>query len=390
MYSFLRSIGITARIEDMQTRRGVWTLRLVTNTPFCSFGKGFSYEEALDSATGEMCERILLGNFYEDYALDDIYPEAKALLDPSIQRWYDISNLQQSDLIDFSSSSFDILSQPFDYKNTTIYLPINLIQNLYASNGMAAHTDKKLAFEGALLEVVERYVKFYVIKNALALPPISHPLNDELIQLYDASLDGRYPVIAALYKEDENVLLSFGAHLKREVAIKKAYSELVQGLQGHFGQILLDKEAVADWENLERHFIDLSGDIHQNFFGEPDYKARPWRFENLDFFDDMLIRYRKGGPLHAYHIIVPGISEIYPFDDLLYANKNEGKFYRHKVLHYEPSFDEDLAEVAHKELGSFIGIPFQEPLYAKDLPHIPPIDPTYKTIQKSLKLLNGF
>ncbi len=393
MHHWLRSIGIETRIERIEQKRGVWTLRLIsTNTPFVTFGKGLGFDEACKSAYGEMCERLMLGNFYEDYFLEDIYPEAllQYSIDPKLQKWYPIDELEFEDLLDFNTDHQKILSIPLQKGDEKILFPVNLLQNLYASNGMACHSDKKRAYENALSEVIERYVKFEVIKNTLALPPIPHPLNDTNIQIYDASLGGKYPVIAASFIEDDQILLAFGCHIDQERAIQKAYTELIQGLNGRFGRICEDREWIKDPENLERHFIDLTGDVHRDFFKEADYQAKKWSFESYELFDEPIFyRYVHKGGLHAFWVIIPTISEIYPFEDLLYNNKNIGRFYRPHVLKPSHESQEILSEVAHKELGSLIGVPFLEPLYLSDLDKPKEVHPHYFTIKKSLKLLGA-
>ena len=393
MHHWLHSIGIETRLEAIEQRRGVWTLRLISsNTPFVTFGKGLSYEEACKSAYGEMCERIMLGNFYEDYFLEDIYPEAilQDSIDPRLGQWYPIEELELKDLLDFNTDHQKIVSIPLQSKEETLLFPVNLLQNLYASNGMACHVDKKLAYENALAEVIERYVKFEVIKKALALPKIAHSFNDENIQIYDASLDCKYPVMAASFIQDDQILLAFGCHIDQERAIQKAYTELIQGLNGCFGKICEDKEWVADPANLERHFIDLTGDVHRNFLQPADYQPKRWCFESYEVFEEpIFFRYVPKQNLHAFWVIIPTISEIYPFEDMLYNNKNRGRFYRPHVLSPTQESQEILSEVAHRELGALVGVPFTKPLYLPDLNKPKEIHPHYFAIKRSLELLGA-
>ena len=391
MHHWLRSIGIDARLEAIEQKRGVWTLRLFSpNTSFVTFGKGLSYEEACKSAYGEMCERIMLGNFYEDYFLEDIYPEAilQDSIDPKLQQWYPIEELELEDLLDFNTDHQKIVSITLQSKKETLLFPVNLLQNLYASNGMACHVDKKLAYENALAEVIERYVKFEVIKNAIALPKISHPFNDDNIQIYDASLYGKYPVMAASFIQNDQILLAFGCHIDQERAIQKAYTELIQGLNGRFGKLCEDGEWVADPANLERHFIDLTGDVDRRFLQPADYRPTRWSFESYELFEEpIFFRYVRKRNLHAFWVIIPTISEIYPFEDMLYNNKNAGRFYRPHVLNPTQKSQEVLGEMAHQELGSLIGVPFTKPLYLSDLNRPKKIHPSYFAIKKSLELL---
>jgi ribosomal protein S12 methylthiotransferase accessory factor len=234
MKNLLKTFNIEAQIIDEYFFNNVYSVTLqAKNLPFFSNGKGWDKKAALLGAYGEMCERFLTKNYFEDYFLDNIYPDAKncKFLNETLNKFYQIDELNKEDLIDFSSSSEEILSIPFKKLNSNeiVYFPINLIQNLYASNGMAFYPDKKIAFENTLSEIIERFVKFKVIKNGYSLPKIKHKLNSENIQIYDASLNSKYPVMAVSYIKSNNILLTFGCDIDQEKAIEKAYFELMQG-----------------------------------------------------------------------------------------------------------------------------------------------------------------
>jgi ribosomal protein S12 methylthiotransferase accessory factor len=189
MINLLKQLNIEAEIENECFFNNVYSITLkVKNLPFFSNGKGWDKETALLSAYGEMCERILTRNYFENYYLDNLYPDSGnfEFLNEELKEFYKINELNKEDLIDFSSSSKDILSISFQKLNSNerVYFPINLIQNLYASNGMAFYPNKQKAFENALTEIIERYVKFEVIKNGYSLPKIEHKLNSDNIQIY--------------------------------------------------------------------------------------------------------------------------------------------------------------------------------------------------------------
>ncbi len=233
LHSFLTDKGLELNYTLSNPTNGVYLTTLIDyTTSFTSFGKGETKIDALLSAYGEMCERILTKNYFEEYYIDGLYKDAKIteFLNDKLKTEYKIEELQKEDLIDFNSDSFEILSIPFLEKSTskTVYFPINLLQNLYASNGMAFHYDLNKAYYNAKTEIIERFVKFDVLRYGLPLCPIKHSLNSASIQIYDATLDGKYPVMAASFIEDNEIILSFGCDLNRETAIKKAYLELWQ------------------------------------------------------------------------------------------------------------------------------------------------------------------
>jgi ribosomal protein S12 methylthiotransferase accessory factor len=64
-------------------------------------------------------------------------------------------------------------------------------------------------------------------------------------------------------------------------------------------------------------------------------------------------------------MIVPGVSEVYPIDDLIYNNRNRGKAYREVILNfadYDPEtvLDEIEALEDHLNVEKLIGVIFEE------------------------------
>ena len=381
-------------------KNNIYTLTLTNkDTLFTSNGKDFNLETARIKAYGEFYERFLCKNFFEDYFIDNLYPDAKntKFLNKKLYEFYEIENLQKEDLIDFNSSSFEILSIPFENnKKKIIYFPVNLIQNLYASNGMAFHFDKKKALFNALFEVMERFVKFYVLKNIYPLPKINHRYNNEFIQIYDASLDGKYPVMAASFIKNNKIILTFGSDFDLEKAINKAYLELFQGRKDlkNAGEIIDNNFECADSFNLEKHFISSDGDVHKNIINE-EVKKTKWQFEEkFNYFDEYYIKDYSMHNYYAFHLIVPSFSEIYPIDDLIYNNKNQGKFYRDFVLNYKKHNKNEIINNFENlnpflDLDKFIGVEFNNNLSIKEFIEEIKINKfSYKFSKRYLNILN--
>ena len=109
------------------------------------------------------------------------------------------------------------------------------------------------------------------------------------ILVKDASLGGKYPVmnVTLLHPEDQGCFASFGAHPRFEIALERALTELLQGraldsLAG-FPVPGFDLEEVASAPNIEIHFVDSSGIVHWNFFGDtPDFDFADWNFNDLE------------------------------------------------------------------------------------------------------------
>jgi len=380
LHSFLSSLGMRLNADVTNPAKDVCLAKLTDySTGFTSYGKGESENGALLSAYGEMCERIFTRNYFEEYYINGLYPEMRSgeFLNDKLKQFYKTHEMEKEDLIDFNSDSFEILSIPFLEKSTAkkVYFPINLIQNLYASNGMAFHFDLNQAYYNAKTEIIERYVKFDVIRYGLPLPKIKHPLNTSNIQIYDATLNGKYPVMAASFIENDEIILSFGCDLERETAIKKAYLELWQTELRERGRFNDNIDEIKNSFNLYRHFVNLSGDVHTNFLKAPLFKEAKWDFEDLDVFNkEEYIKVYNANPYMAVQIIIPGISEVYPLDDLIYNNINQGKlYYRDKILNYEKYTKDEIYEVIDElkysfatEIGALIGVKFETALFADD------------------------
>jgi ribosomal protein S12 methylthiotransferase accessory factor len=342
-------------------------------------GKGHSRDAALASALGEFFERLASNYFFADFYLGgDIaqrsfvhYPDEawfsptdqRLLNDAPIRAVYDQGDLLSSvNLAEINSARTDrgICALPFTRLDTReqVWIPVNLMENIFASNGMSAGNNPQEARVQALSEIFERGIKFRILRESICLPEVP----EEVIALYpqitsaldaireagftllirDASLGGRYPVISVtlLNPQDGSCFASFGAHPLFEVALERTVTELLQGraledMKG-FSLPSIDEEEVASVENLETHFIDSSGLIHWRFFNnQPDYEFVHWNFEgsSSDQYEQLTQLLHDDGQ-HIYlrdyehmgfytcRMLVPGFSDIYPPDDLWYANNN--------------------------------------------------------------------
>ena len=252
--------------------------------------------------------------------------------------------------------------------NRTTWFPINIIGNCYVSNGMSAGNTKNEARVQSLSEVFERYIKNKIIAEGICLPEVPdsvlqrYPQITEAIQkleqhgyqlrIADASLGGRYPVMSVTLINPTNatVFASFGAHPSFEVALERTVTELLQGrdlnqLDG-FQAPSFDLDEVADHHNLETHFIDSSGLIAYDFFkNTPDYEFVDWDHDasTTDEFRylcdvihklgfDIYISDYEHLNVYSCRIVVPGMSDIYPVDDLVWNNNNEGALFREEIL----------------------------------------------------------
>ena len=263
----------------------------------------------------------------------------------------------------------------------TIYFPVSLLNNLYVSNGMAAGNSPAECCAQALSEIIERYVKNIIIAEGISLPDVPHAslkkhpkicsILDTLakqklsVRVKDGSLGGKFPVICVLVADpDGGVFAAFGANCRFETAILRTLTELLQGrnLDQFKGMQAPchDLDLVADPFNLESHFVDSDGLLSWHMFkDEADFSFSPWDFDGsteqefqhlqqlitANGFHIYRAEYLHCG-MYSCRMLVPGMSEIYPVDDLVWNNKGTGAQLRPYLL--------QLPEMNRKKLQQFL------------------------------------
>jgi ribosomal protein S12 methylthiotransferase accessory factor len=370
-----------------------------------SNGKGGSELAARASALGEFFERLSTNYFWTHFYLGESishgefvhYPNEQwfavksdkwpaALLTPELQQFYNPEGgVLASQLIDLNSGNAErgICAIPYQRlrDDKTVLFPVNLIGNLYVSNGMSAGNTLKEARTQALAEIFERDIKFRIIREGLCLPDVPEAVIARYpriaagikglraagygILVKDASLGGKYPVmnVTLLHPQDQGCFASFGAHPRFEVALERALTELLQGraLDGlkDFPAPGFDMEEIADAQNLEIHFVDSSGVISWEFLRDtPDFDFVDWNFgattdEDYQWCCDAI--HASGHDIYvadfihldvyACRILVPGMSEIYPIEDLQWQNNTVGNLVRPALLHLQELDEDECGEL---------------------------------------------
>ena len=387
-------------------------------------GKGATEQASRASALGEFFERLSCNYFWTHFYLGEKvangpfvhYPREKwfelndesetwpaGLLTPELQKFYNPEGtVDATMLVDYNSGNEDrgICAIPYlrERDGETVWFPVNIIGNLYASNGMSAGNTEAEARTQALSEIFERDVKFRIIKDGLCLPDVP----EEVIARYpriasgiralraagfgilvkDASLGGQYPVmnVTLLNPTDQGCFSSFGAHPRFEIALERALTELLQGRAldalGGFPEPGFDLEEIAHSQNLEIHFVDSSGIISWNFLRDtPDFAFSDWNFSNTtaeDYAWSIAAIHAKGHDIYvadfthlgvyACRILVPGMSDIYPVEDLEWDNVSVGNEIREPILFLADLDDEECTDLL-AELNE-LGLADQRPVAA--------------------------
>ena len=441
MSGLLASLGIKIEIASWRNIiPNVWSLHIRdAHSPMCfTNGKGATKESALASALGEYIERLSCNHFYAGSFWGDDIANAAFVHYPN-ERWFkpgkkdalpkdildqyclEIYNpdgeLRGSHLIDTNSGGGEkgdrgICSLPYVRQSDgeVVYFPSNLIENLFASNGMSAGNTLVEAQVQCLSEIFERAVKREIIEGEMALPDVPQEVLAKYpgilagiagleeqgfpVLVKDASLGGQYPVmcVTLMNPRTGGVFASFGAHPSLEVALERSLTELLQGRSfeglNDLPAPTFVSNAVTEPNNFVEHFIDSSGVVSWRFFSaKADYEFVEWDFsgqgENSNaeeaatlfgILEEMgkevyMAVYDQLGAT-ACRILVPGYSEVYPVDDLVWDNTNKALLFRNDILNLHQLNDDALEALLERldnnelddysDIATLIGIEFDE------------------------------
>ena len=323
-------------------------------------------------------------------------------------------DLRGSHLIDTNSGNAQrgICSLPYvrHSDGETIYFPSNLVENLYVSNGMSAGNTLEEAQVQCLSEIFERAVKREILEGEIALPEVPQEVLAKYpgilagirgleeqgfpVLVKDASLGGMYPVmcVTLMNPRTGGVFASFGAHPSLEVALERSLTELLQGrsLEGlnDLPPPTFASEAVTEPNNFVEHFIDSSGIVSWRFFSaKSDYDFVEWDFsshgenanaQEIKTLFGILKNLGKESYVAVYdqlgatacRILVPGYSEVYPIEDLIWDNTNKALLFRNDILNLHQLDNASLSALLERlenneldeygDIATLIGIEFDE------------------------------
>jgi ribosomal protein S12 methylthiotransferase accessory factor len=322
--------------------------------------------------------------------------------------------LRGSHLVDTNSGNVErgICCLPYVRQSDgeVVYFPSNLVENLYVSNGMSAGNTLAEAQVQCLSEIFERAVKREILEGEMALPDVPHDVLAKYpgilagiqgleaqgfpVLVKDASLGGTYPVmcVTLMNPRTGGVFASFGAHPSFEVALERSLTELLQGRSfeglNDLPRPTFASEAVTEPNNFVEHFIDSSGIVSWRFFSaKADFDFVEWDFsgqgENsnaeeaatlLGILEDMgkevyMAVHDQLGAV-ACRILVPGYSEVYPVEDLIWDNTNKALLFRADILNLHRLDDASLQALLERldnnelddysDIATLIGIEFDE------------------------------
>ncbi|MBK9217126.1 MAG: OsmC domain/YcaO domain-containing protein [Uliginosibacterium sp.] len=434
MSATLAALGIKIEIASWRNLvPNVWSLHIRdAHSPMCfTNGKGSSKESALASALGEYIERASCNHFYNDQYWGEEFANAEFVHYPD-ERWFKpgkkdalpagmldetslaIYNpegeLRASHLFDTNSGNTarGICCLPYVRQSDgeVVYFPTNLIDNLYLSNGMSAGNTLVEAQVQCLSEIFERAVKREILEGEMALPDVPAEVLAKYpgilagiqgleeqgfpVLVKDASLGGQFPVmcVTLMNPRTGGVFASFGAHPSFEVALERSLTELLQGRSfeglNDLPKPTFESNAVTEPNNFVEHFIDSSGVVSWRFFSaKADHEFVEWDFsgsnaEEAATLFGILKELGKEVYVAVYdqlgatacRILVPGYSEIYPVEDLIWDNTNKALAFREDILNLHRLDDDALQALLERleeselddytDIITLIGVEFDE------------------------------
>ena len=433
MTAIIESLGMKIEISSWRNLvPNVWSLHIRdAASPMCfTNGKGATKESALCSALGEFIERLNCNFFYNDQFWGEDVANAAFVHYPN-ERWFALTHddalplglmdnyllgvydpegeLRGSHLIDTNSGNTErgICALPYvrHSDGETVYIPTNLIENLYLSNGMSAGNTLAEAKVQCLSEIFERAIKREIIEREIILPDVPSSVlarypsivaGIEALEaqgfplvVKDASLGGQFPVmnITLMNPKTGGVFASFGAHPNMQVALERSLTELLQGRSfeglNDIPRPTFTSEAVTESENFVEHFIDSTGVISWRFFSsQAEYTFCDWDFsgtteEECEQLFVLLEAHGKQAYIAEFtdigtacRIIVPEFSEVYGVDDLIWDNTNKSLAFRDDILNLHKLNEDQLLALAtrledseldvYTDIVTLIGVEFDE------------------------------
>lgn len=425
MSALIAALGIKIEIAEWRNLvPHVWSVHVRdAESPMCfTNGKGATKDAALCSALGEYLERMSNNYFYNDFYLGEQraaagfvhYPNEKwfkpgsndsmpdGLMDARFLEVFDPDDeLRASHLVDTNSGATErgICALPFVRQSDqeTVYVPANLIGNIFVSNGMSAGNTLYEARVQCLGEIFERAVKKRIIVEELTLPDVPQSVLERFptivegiekleaqgfpVYVKDASLGGKFPVmcVAIMNPKTGGVFASFGGHPKFEVALERSLTELMQGRSfagmNDVPPPTFNQFAIREPNNMVEHFIDSSGVVSWKFFGQAsDYEFSDWNLDGSteeehhylmgilrDLGKEVYVADYDDLGANACRILVPGYSEIYEAEDLVWDNTNKALAFRSDILNIHSLDDAALLNLLdgleESEIDEYTPIP---------------------------------
>lgn len=345
-----------------------------------SNGKGVTKAFARASAYGEFIERLQGGlHMYKfqslirdpDMNLQAFAPDCKYM---TVEELIENGEWMDSIISNYGNASLDratiaqlckvyacaddgkILTLPFYslFENKYVYLPIDFVDQVYATNGCCAGNTREEAWVHALSEIMERHANIIVLTSGKTAPKFpdevinKYPVvsgiikqikesGDYDVDILDYSLGSGFPVVATriINKKTHSYRVKVAADPIFEIALQRNLTELFQGsninniTSNQFGFILNQATDFPAYNNTVNQLETGSGVYTADYFAdelisktEPDDFIDNTSKNNRQLLDYILEIFRKANKqiyvrnfsylgFPSYRFVVPGFSEAF-------------------------------------------------------------------------------
>lgn len=349
----------------------------IPNTSFGTNGKGTSREYALASGYAELIERLQTGILkaavrYDrvadevgfHYSPDEEIRSAEEIVEQNdsytrfFYNFFSINTTEEKKSFLKQLPRMEMLPRdrfrclPFVdlFTENIMYIPTDLLFPICGSNGMAAGNTPEEALVQALCEILERYANKAVLDGVVP-PEIPReywnnagvvPLIDEIekddryrVSIRDCSLGRGLPVTAVVISDCflGKFGVHFGCHPCFEVAVERCLTEALQGkrLENAASMNEIGDDRLCNSVDNGPNLMKLGYGAYPICFfaNKPTYRFHPWKewadMTNIEMVKalvdiirkegyDVLIRDASHLGFPTYHVLVPGMSELFLSD----------------------------------------------------------------------------
>lgn len=294
--------------------------------------------------------------------------------------------VQKLDLIKFDAENKYLTTPFYSMREQKImYLPSFAYKSSYGSNGMAAGNTREEALIQGLSEILERYIQLKVFSEKIVFPDVPESYLDRYpyiknmyqelkdikgyeFRLKDCSMGGKYPVAALLgiEKNTGKFGIKFGCHPDFGIAMERTFTEATQGrkIDEYTNCSTFDffNEGVMEPENIVNTckvgagaypFQLLSNNFTFDFTPVKDVSEMTSEEILKDMLNsilaegyDVLIRDNSCLGFPAYHIVIPGMSEIRELTDNLFRVYNTQSYVAKRLENIDDISEEDCKYIA--------------------------------------------
>lgn len=284
-----------------------------------SNGKGVTKEFARASAYGEFIERLQGGmHFYKyqsihrdpDMHLHAYAPDAKYMTLEELEQdgqWmddiieaYNNPNINRNSIVKYCqifacADDGKILTLPFYslFEKKYVYLPIDFVDQIYATNGCCVGNTRDEAWVHALSEIMERHANLKIFSSGAAAPKFPSEVIDRYpvvskilkqiresgefdIDIFDYSMGSGFPVVSTriINKKTHSYKVNAAADPVFEIALQRTLTELFQGknvhnfTSSHDGTVLKSFHDFPPVKNIVNQLETGSGIYTADFFAD--------------------------------------------------------------------------------------------------------------------------